>query len=72
MWTSGAKLAQDERFLKQNKITHVVNCVAQAFPSPTHLGIQYLDLSLNDSMDQDLTQPILETLNFILSAKKIG
>ena len=39
VWTSGVKLAQDERFLKQNKITHVVNCVSQGFPSPSYLGI---------------------------------
>jgi protein-tyrosine phosphatase len=35
-------------------------------------GIQYLDLVMNDSLDQDLTQPIVEALNFIIGAKKFN
>ena len=65
VWTSGVTVAQEERFLKMNKITHVVNCVSQAYPSPKLAGISYLELRLSDSMEQDMTQAILDTLNFI-------
>jgi hypothetical protein len=31
-----------------------------------------LDMALNDSLDQDLTKPIVEVLNFIIEAKKFN
>ena len=51
---TGVKHAQDLQFLQKNQSTHVVNCVAQVFPSPHYSAFHYLDLAMNDSLDQDL------------------
>lgn len=47
-------------------ITHVVNCVGQAYPNYfENNGIKYLRLGLSDSVEQDLDGVLQEVLKFI-------
>ena len=52
------ELAHDYHFLLNNNVTHVINCVANNFPSKVVEGMTYLTLSMEDSMEQDLLEPI--------------
>ena len=45
------ELAHDSHFLLNNNVTHVINCVANNFPSALGNGLTYLDLAMQDSMD---------------------
>ena len=62
------KLAQDIDFLKSQQVTHVINCVSQTFETAQVPNITYLNLSLNDSLDQGLLDPVTQSLTFIVDA----
>lgn len=69
MIVTSLALANDTNFLLNNNVTHVINCVSNNFPSNQVGTISYLHLSMRDSMDQDLLEPVTESLNFINEAK---
>jgi hypothetical protein len=59
MIVTSLAVAQDYHFLLNNNVTHVINCVSSSFPSEQFEGITYLNLSMQDSMEQDLVDPIV-------------
>ena len=61
-------LAQDYHFLLNNNVTHVINCVSNSFPTERIENITYLNLAMEDSMEQDLLDPVYQSLLFITSA----
>ena len=61
-------LAQDSHFLLNNNVTHVINCVSNHFLPQPQEGIAYLNLSMQDSLEQDLLEPISMSLDFISQA----
>lgn len=55
----GVDLANDQTFLVNKGITHIINCVSSYFPNRCSDSISYLNLNLMDSVDQDLSQSLL-------------
>ena len=66
-------VAQDYDLLKQNKITHVVNCAAD-YSADYHLdkGMKYLSLHLKDHVRENIESSFYSVIDFMTQAKQEG
>lgn len=66
-------VAQDYKKLKENGITHVVNCAAD-YSGDYHLdkGIKYCSLHLKDHVRENIECCFYEVINFMMDAKQQG
>ena len=57
VWISGEKEATDDRWLKKNNITHILNCAVEVDYFPPE-NVKYAKIFLDDSLEQDISKSV--------------
>ena len=70
LYLGSDNVAKDLNKLKENGITHVINCAAD-YSADYHIdkGIQYLSLHLKDHVRENIECSFYEVIEFISKAK---
>ena len=63
--------AHDIALLEKHKITHILNVTANACPDDVKKGRFTLQISVNDSMSQNIVQYFAEVIEFIHAARSV-
>ena len=73
MYLGSDNVAKDLNKLKENKVTHVINCAAD-YSADYHIdkGIKYLSLHLKDHVRENIECSFYEVIEFINQAKQEG
>eukprot|EP00698_Gefionella_okellyi_P011207 TRINITY_DN2948_c0_g1_i1.p1 TRINITY_DN2948_c0_g1~~TRINITY_DN2948_c0_g1_i1.p1 ORF type:complete len:1095 (-),score=144.55 TRINITY_DN2948_c0_g1_i1:115-3399(-) len=69
LYISSSIVAANQQMLRDNGITHVINCVGQACPNAFSDSLHYLTLYLSDSHMENLTCVFYEAIEFIQRAR---
>jgi protein-tyrosine phosphatase len=64
------RAADDINILRDNGITHIINC-AKDIPEVYPTEFEYLSLNLKDTPNEDLTEAISVSMQFINKSKKV-
>ncbi|KAE9595208.1 putative protein-tyrosine-phosphatase [Lupinus albus] len=72
VYLGGDAVAKDRDILKQNGITHVLNCVGFACPEYFKADFVYMTLWLQDSPSEDITSILYDVFDYFEDVRELG
>lgn len=72
LFLGNQKSAQDPSFIKNRKITYIINSASKDCPSVEHPNVAYFNISISDEMDASIAPYLFRAVHFIKQAHKDG